>query len=122
MTCMRNSLPDFKELFILESPIQEVEYEEEEVFREINRELKQFEHKPKPNLSETETNNVESTKDFKEIKISLHINQEIRKAIMQLLFDYKDVFAWSYDDMPGLSVDLVVHKLPTHPDFPSVQQ
>ena len=52
MTCMRNSLPNLKELFILESS-QEVEYDEEESFREINRELEQFEHKPNPNLSET---------------------------------------------------------------------
>ena len=50
---MWNSLPDFKELFILESTSQEVEYDEEEAFREINRELKQFEHKLKPNLRET---------------------------------------------------------------------
>ena len=119
MTCMRNSLPNLKELFILESS-QEVEYDEEESFREINRELEQFEHKPKPNLSETETINLGSSEDVKEIKISLHINQEIREAIIQLLFEYKDVFAWSYDDMPGLSVDLVVHKLPVYPDFPPV--
>ncbi|XP_070014732.1 uncharacterized protein [Nicotiana sylvestris] len=33
-----------------------------------------------------------------------------------------DVFAWSYNDMPGLSADLVVHKLPTYPDFPPIQQ
>ena len=32
------------------------------------------------------------------------------------------MFAWSYDDMPGLSADLVVHKFPIHPDFPPVQQ
>ncbi|XP_015161970.1 uncharacterized protein [Solanum tuberosum] len=122
MTCMRNSLPDLKELFILESPNREVEYDEEEAFREINRELEQFEHKPKPNLSETEAINLGSNEEVKEIKISLHVKKEIRDAIIQLLFEYKDVFAWSYDDMPGLSVDLVVHKLPTHPDFPPVQQ
>lgn len=32
------------------------------------------------------------------------------------------MFALSYDDMLGLSADLVVHKLPTYPDFPPVQQ
>jgi len=122
MTCMQNSLPDLKELFILESPSQEVEYDEEEAFREINRELEQFEHKPKPNLRETKAINLGSNEEVKEIKISLHVKKEIRDAIIQLLFEYKDVFAWSYDDMPGLSVDLVVHKLPTHPDFPLVQQ
>ena len=65
---------------------------------------------------------MESTKEFKEIKISLHINQEIGETIIQLLFEYKGVFASSYDDMSGFSVDLVVNKLPTHPDFSLVQQ
>ena len=47
-----------------------MEYDEEEAFREINRELEQFEQKSKPNLSETETINLGSTEDVKEIKIS----------------------------------------------------
>ena len=38
------------------------------------------------------------------------------------MFEYKDVFAWSYDDMSVLSVDLLVHKLPVYPNFPLVQQ
>ncbi|XP_069151790.1 uncharacterized protein [Solanum lycopersicum] len=99
-----------------------VEYDDEEDFREINRKLEQFEYKPKPNISETETINLRNSEDVKETKISLHINQEIREAIIQLLFEYKDVFAWTYDDMLGLSVYLVVHKLPVYPDFPPIQQ
>ncbi|XP_070032608.1 uncharacterized protein [Nicotiana tomentosiformis] len=35
---------------------------------------------------------------------------------------WRDVFAWSYDDMSGLSAVLVVHKLPMYSDFPPVQQ
>nr|XP_016503719.1 PREDICTED: uncharacterized protein LOC107821782 [Nicotiana tabacum] len=54
--------------------------------------------------------------------ISIHTEGKTRDALIQLLLEFKDVFAWSYDDMPGLSVDLVVHKLPTHPDYPPVQQ
>jgi len=38
------------------------------------------------------------------------------------LQEYKDVFAWSYDDMLGLSTDLVVHKLPTDPALLPVKQ
>ncbi|KAK6796491.1 hypothetical protein RDI58_004192 [Solanum bulbocastanum] len=75
MTCMRNSIPYLKELFILESPNQEVEYDEEEAFREINRELEQFEHKPKPNLGEIEATNLGSTEEVKEIKINLYVKQ-----------------------------------------------
>ncbi|XP_070004947.1 uncharacterized protein [Nicotiana sylvestris] len=36
--------------------------------------------------------------------------EEIKRELEQ--FENKDVSAWSYDDMPGLSVDLVVYKLP----------
>ncbi|XP_070013450.1 uncharacterized protein [Nicotiana sylvestris] len=48
--------------------------------------------------------------------------KEFWEEIIKALFEYKDIFAWSYDDMPGLSTDLMVHKLPTDPTFPPVKQ
>ena len=98
------------------------EYDKDEADEEIKRGLNQFENKPKPNLSETEVFNLGTPEEVKEIKISIHVDQTIRDDIIQVLIEYKDVFAWSYDDMSGLIVDLVVHKLPLHPDFPPVQQ
>ena len=98
------------------------EYDEDEADEEIKRGLDQFENKPKPKLSETEVFNLGTPEEVKEIKIIIHVDRTIRDDIMQVLIEYKDVFAWSYDDMPGLSADLVVHKLPIHPDFPPVQQ
>ncbi|XP_070009596.1 uncharacterized protein [Nicotiana sylvestris] len=50
MTCMRNSCPDLKKLSDIEIMYQEIEYDEDEIVEEINRELEQFENKPKPNL------------------------------------------------------------------------
>src|SRR5450432_3937423 len=35
---------------------------------------------------------------------------------------YKDVFAWSYEDMPGLNTSIVQHHLPTNPMQPPVKQ
>ncbi|XP_070022101.1 uncharacterized protein [Nicotiana sylvestris] len=55
-------------------------------------------------------------------KISVHLELQVKDEIIKTLFEYKDVFAWSYDDMLGLSTDLVVHKLPTDPTFPPVKQ
>ncbi|XP_070008360.1 uncharacterized protein [Nicotiana sylvestris] len=101
---------------------QEPEYDEEEAFREINHELEQFENKPKPNLNDTEPVNLGSSKEVKETKISIHTDEKAQDALIQHLFEFKDVFAWSYDDMLGLSIDLVVHKLPTYPGYPPVQQ
>jgi len=39
-----------------------------------------------------------------------------------LLRDYQDVFAWSYQDMPGLSHDIVHHRLPLNSGYSPVKQ
>ena len=39
-----------------------------------------------------------------------------------MLYDYVEVVAWSYKDMPGLGTDIVVHCLPTKEDCPLVKQ
>ncbi|XP_070008251.1 uncharacterized protein [Nicotiana sylvestris] len=84
----------------------EIEYDEEAAFEEISKELKQFEEKPKPNLSETEAINLGGQDKVKGTKISVHLELQVKEEIIKTLFEYKDVFAWSYDDMPGLSTDL----------------
>ncbi|XP_070012178.1 uncharacterized protein [Nicotiana sylvestris] len=122
MTCLRTSCPDPNTLSNCEVMNQEPEYDEEEAFREINRELEQFENKPKPDLNDTEMVNMGTSEEIRETKISIHTYEKTRNALIQLLFEFNDVFAWSYDDMSGLSVDLVVHKLPTYPHCPPVQQ
>ncbi|XP_070010342.1 uncharacterized protein [Nicotiana sylvestris] len=122
MTCLRTSCLDLNMLSHYEIMNQELEYDEEEAFREINRELEQFENKPKLNLNEIEPVNLGNLEEVQETMISIHTDERTRDVLIQLLFEFKDVFAWSYDDMPGLSVDLVVHKLPTYPNYPHVQQ
>ncbi|XP_070022576.1 uncharacterized protein [Nicotiana sylvestris] len=120
MTCLRTSCQNPNILSNYEIMNQEIEYDEEEAFKEINRELEQFENKPKPNLNETKPVNLGSSEEVKETKISIHTDERTRDALTQLLFEFKDVFVWSHDDMPGLSVDLVVHKFPTYPDYSPV--
>ena len=39
-----------------------------------------------------------------------------------MLHDYVEIVAWSYEDMPGLDTDIVVHRLPTKEDCPLVKQ
>nr|KYP60136.1 Transposon Ty3-I Gag-Pol polyprotein [Cajanus cajan] len=45
-----------------------------------------------------------------------------RNKLIRLLHDYKDVFAWSYQDMPGLDTSIVEHKLPLKPECLPVKQ
>ena len=42
--------------------------------------------------------------------------------MIDLLQDYNDVFAWSYQDMSGLDTHVVVHRLPLREECASVKQ
>ena len=39
-----------------------------------------------------------------------------------MLHDYVEIFAWSYEDMPGLDTNIVDHRLPNKADYPPVKQ
>ncbi|XP_015057590.1 uncharacterized protein LOC107003834 [Solanum pennellii] len=124
MTCMHNFSPDLNIQSNLRPNIeiisQEIEYDEDRVFEEVRRDFNHFENKSNPNMSETETINLGDQEIIKETKISVHVRHQ-KDDTIQALFDYKDIFASSYDDMPGLRTDMVVHKLPIDPNFPPIK-
>lgn len=109
---MKNYQPDLKTQSNYEIMNKEVEYNEGEAFEDIRKDFKQFENKTNPNLEEIEAINLGDHENIRETKISVHVQPQQKKAIIEALHEYKDIFVWSYDDMPGLSTDLVVHKLP----------
>ena len=43
----------------------------------------------------------------KEVKVGTGMTTPIQDELVALLRDYQDIFAWSYQDMPGLSPDIV---------------
>ena len=45
----------------------------------------------------------------------------IRDELTALLKDYQYIFAWSYQDMPSLSFDIVQHQLPLNLECPPVK-
>ena len=73
-------------------------------------------------MNETEPINLGDQEDVRETKISVHALPQLKDGMIQALIDYKDVFAWSYDHIHGLSTELVDHKLPIDPTFPPVKQ
>ncbi|XP_070008344.1 uncharacterized protein [Nicotiana sylvestris] len=87
MTCLRTSCPDPNALSNCEVMNQELKYDEEEAFMEINRELDQFENKPKPNLNDPEPFNLGTSDEIRETKISIHTDEKTRDALIQLLLD-----------------------------------
>ncbi|XP_071940321.1 uncharacterized protein [Coffea arabica] len=110
-----------------EVPIEAVknwtnESDNEEESESLLKDFEQYEEKSKPNLEETEVVNLGTETEVKEIKISIHLNKKQRKEMIEFLTMFQDVFAWSYNDMPGISTDIMVHRLPTDPNFPPVKQ
>jgi ribonuclease HI len=60
--------------------------------------------------------------DKKTTKIGTSMVKEIRDSIVQFLRENADVFAWSHDDMPGISTEVIVHKLNVNPSIRPVKQ
>ena len=51
----------------------------------------------------------------RELKIGSPLSTDERDRLIHLLKSYLDVFAWSYEDMPGLDPSIVQHHLPILP-------
>ncbi|KAA3480072.1 Transposon Ty3-I Gag-Pol polyprotein [Gossypium australe] len=66
--------------------------------------------------------NLGDGKEKKEVKIGACITVETKRDLIELLQEFKDVFKWSYQYMPGLSTDIVVHRLPIKEECKPVQQ
>jgi hypothetical protein len=47
--------------------------------------------------------------------ISANIHPQLKVEVVQLPREFKDYFAWDYDEMSGLSRELVELKLPIKP-------
>ena len=75
-----------------------------------------------PHKDLTEVINLGTQGDQKEVNIETLIKSTTRTKLIDLLQEYQDVFAWSYQDMPGLDTDIVVHKLPIKPGCKPIQQ
>ena len=45
-----------------------------------------------------------------------------KDALVALLIEFKEVFAWSYEDMLGIDTDIVQHCIPTDPTMKPVKQ
>ena len=93
-----------------------------EVPGELARLLLQEERAIQPHEEPVETINLGTEADRKEVKIGANLELSVKQRLTQMLHDYVEIFAWSYEDMPGLDTDIVVHHFPTKEDCPPVKQ
>ena len=106
-----------------EFPVYEAEEEEEEnIPDEISRLLENEEKTIQPFKEHVEVINLRSEEDRKEVKVGALLPPEVKERMIELLREYTDVFAWSYQDMPGLDTDIVEHHLPLRPMCPLIKQ
>ena len=56
------------------------------------------------------------------ISISESLSLKKKQDLISLIQDYIDVFNWSYEDMPGLDPQVVVHHLNIKQDAKPVKQ
>ncbi|CAL8080855.1 unnamed protein product [Prunus armeniaca] len=63
-------------------------------------------------------------KDFPDrwVKIGTNLEPDLRRQFIDFLRQHAEVFAWSYDDMPGISPDVISHKLSISPAHKPVRQ
>ena len=66
--------------------------------------------------------NLGTNEERKEVKIGITLSPATKKELIDLLQEYNDVFARSYQDMPGLDTDIVVHRLSLREECASVKQ
>ena len=69
-----------------------------------------------------DTINLGIEEDKREVKVGAYLEPSVKELLIQLLHKYVEVFAWSYEDMPGLDANIVAHRLPTKEDCPPVKQ
>ena len=58
----------------------------------------------------------------REVNIGATLQDDVKKGFIELLREYADIFAWSYEDMSGLDTDIVMHHFPLKPECPPVKQ
>ena len=75
-----------------------------------------------PAIGDVETVDFGTEDQPRELKISPPLSTDDRDRLIHLLKSYLDVFAWSYEDMPGLDPSIVQHHLPILPHARSVKQ
>jgi hypothetical protein len=54
--------------------------------------------------------------------VNKNLDPMFKLKLINILKEYVDCFAWNYNEMPGLSRDLVEHKLPIKPGFKPYKQ
>ena len=66
-----------------------------------------------PNIEETEVINLaDECENEKPVKIGVNFPKDMKPELIALLKEFKEILAWSYQNMPELDTEIVVHRIP----------
>jgi hypothetical protein len=66
--------------------------------------------------------NIGTSKDPRPVFISKQLSTESKEEYTRFLSKNRDVFAWSYEEMPGLDPSGVMHQLAMQKNYPPAKQ
>lgn len=73
-------------------------------------------------VEESEEFALDESRPERTTRIGTSASRPIQQALKAFLRMNQDVFAWSHEDMPGISRSVMVHKLNVNPNFSPVRQ
>ena len=68
-----------------------------------------------PAIEDTKVVDFDTADQPRELRIGSDLSTDERDSLIQLLKSYLDVFAWSYEDTPGLDPSIIQHRFPLMP-------
>ena len=75
-----------------------------------------------PIKEETQPINLGTDDKPKMIQVGNTLTTSEKDALVAVLTEFKEVFAWSYEDMPRIDTDIVQYCIPTDPTMKPVKQ
>ena len=108
--------PNFEYLVYM---AEEEEYDE--IPEEVSRLLEREESAIHPYKEPLETIDLGSEEDPKEVRIGASLYLDVKSRLIKLLKEYVDIFAWSYQDIPGLDTNIVENYLPLKLECPPIK-
>ncbi|KAK0605041.1 hypothetical protein LWI29_022149 [Acer saccharum] len=118
----RTNLSIFKDKAGMETlNIFEVDREEQEDNPE-NFELDPRDKTSREKEEPTELIILDETEPDKTVKIGARLTEQVKKDMMNLLKEYRGIFAWCHEDMPGIDRSVISHNLAVNEKCKPVMQ
>ena len=120
--CYNENIDDIYETIELEHDIEGLE-EILSLPRNILEALNRESEGTKPNIEETKVVNLaDEGENEKPVKIGVNFPSDIKPELIMLLKEFREIFAWSYQDMPGLDIEIAMHRILVKTECPPVRQ